>query len=35
VSPQLIIDNIRSLKLPAEQEAMIFRGNARRLFNLA
>jgi predicted TIM-barrel fold metal-dependent hydrolase len=35
VSPQLIIDNIRSLKLPAEQEDQIFRGNARRLFNLA
>jgi predicted TIM-barrel fold metal-dependent hydrolase len=35
VAPQLIIDNIRSLNLPAEQEAMIFQGNARRLFNLA
>lgn len=34
VAPQLIIDNIRSLKLPAEQEAMIFTGNARRLFRL-
>ena len=34
VQPQLIIDNVRSLKLPAEQEAMIFHGNARRLFNL-
>jgi predicted TIM-barrel fold metal-dependent hydrolase len=34
VAPQLIIDNIRSLKLPAEQEAMIFQENARKLFNL-
>jgi hypothetical protein len=31
---QLIIDNIRSLKLLAEQEALIFSGNARKLFNL-
>ncbi len=34
VEPQLIIDSIRSLKLPVEQEELIFRGNARRLFNL-
>jgi predicted TIM-barrel fold metal-dependent hydrolase len=34
VQPKLIIDNVRSLKLPAEQEAMIFHGNARKLFNL-
>src|SRR5207245_440372 len=34
VAPQLIIDNIRSLGLPADQEAMIFTGNARRLFKL-
>jgi predicted TIM-barrel fold metal-dependent hydrolase len=35
VAPQLIIDNIRSLNLPAEQEAMIFHQNARKLFSLA
>lgn len=35
VAPQFIIDNIRSLNLPAEQAAMIFHDNARRLFNLA
>ena len=34
VAPQLIIDNIRSLNLPAEHETLIFQGNARRLFNL-
>jgi predicted TIM-barrel fold metal-dependent hydrolase len=34
VEPKLIIDNVRSLKLPAEQEALIFAGNARKLFNL-
>jgi predicted TIM-barrel fold metal-dependent hydrolase len=34
VDPQLITDNIQSLKLPAAQEAQIFSGNARRLFNL-
>src|SRR5204863_304953 len=34
VEPKLIIDNVRSLKLPAEQEAMLFAGNARKLFNL-
>lgn len=32
VAPQLVIDNIRSLNLPAEHEALIFGGNARRLF---
>jgi predicted TIM-barrel fold metal-dependent hydrolase len=32
VEPKLIIDQIRSLKLPAEQEALIFHENARRLF---
>src|SRR4029079_14889935 len=35
VDPQLVMDNVRGLKLPAEQEEMIFRGNARKLFNLA
>jgi predicted TIM-barrel fold metal-dependent hydrolase len=34
VSPKLIIDNIRSLKLPAEQEQAVFRDNARKLFGL-
>jgi predicted TIM-barrel fold metal-dependent hydrolase len=34
VDPKLIIENVRSLKLPAEQEAMIFSGNARKLFKL-
>ncbi len=34
VNPQLIIDNVRSLSLPADQEALIFSGNARKLFNL-
>lgn len=34
VAPQLIIDNVRSLNLPAEQQSLIFRDNARRLFNL-
>lgn len=34
VDPKLIIDNVRSLKLPAEQEAMIFRDNARKLFGV-
>ena len=34
VAPQLIIDNIRSLGLPANQEAMIFTGNAQKLFKL-
>ena len=32
---RLMIDNLRSLKLRAEQEAMIFHENARLLFNLA
>jgi predicted TIM-barrel fold metal-dependent hydrolase len=35
VAPQLIIDNVRSLQLPAEQEVGIFRDNARRLFDLS
>jgi predicted TIM-barrel fold metal-dependent hydrolase len=34
VEPGLIIDNVRSLGLPPEQEALIFAGNARKLFNL-
>jgi len=34
VNPQFIIDNIRSLGLSADQEALIFSGNARKLFNL-
>jgi predicted TIM-barrel fold metal-dependent hydrolase len=34
VEPQLIIDNIRGLNLSQEQEDQIFRGNARKLFNL-
>src|SRR5947208_7173904 len=34
VEPKLILDNVRSLKLAAEQEGMIFAGNARKLFNL-
>lgn len=34
VAPQLIVDNVRSLKLPAEQEEMIFHANAQKLFNL-
>lgn len=35
VDPQLIVGHVQSLKLPAEQEAQIFSGNARRLFNLS
>jgi predicted TIM-barrel fold metal-dependent hydrolase len=34
VEPKLIIDNVRSLKLTAEQENLVFQGNARKLFNL-
>ncbi len=34
VDPKLIIDNVRSLNLPADQEALIFHDNARRLFSL-
>jgi aminocarboxymuconate-semialdehyde decarboxylase len=34
VDPQLIIDNVRTLRLPAAEEAMVFSGNARKLFNL-
>jgi len=34
VEPQLISDDLRSLKLPAEDEQKIFAGNARRLFRL-
>jgi predicted TIM-barrel fold metal-dependent hydrolase len=34
VEPQLIIDNIRSLNLSSEQEALIFRDNARKLFSV-
>lgn len=34
VDPQLIAGHVQSLKLPSEQEAQIFSGNARRLFNL-
>jgi aminocarboxymuconate-semialdehyde decarboxylase len=34
VDPQLIASNVQSLKLPAEQEAQVFSGNARRLFKL-
>ena len=34
VEPQFIIDNICSLKLPLEQEEMIFHGNAKKLFKL-
>ena len=34
VEPQLIIDDLRSLSLPAADEARIFSGNARSLFKL-
>lgn len=34
VDPKLIAGNVESLKLAPEQEAQIFSGNARRLFNL-
>jgi predicted TIM-barrel fold metal-dependent hydrolase len=34
VSPKLIIDNVRSLKLSAEHERMVFAENARKLFQL-
>ncbi len=34
VEPQLIIDCLRSVNLPAADEAKIFSGNAQRLFNL-
>ena len=35
VDPVMIAGNVQSLKLGAEQEAQIFAGNARRLFNLS
>ncbi|MBI5775474.1 MAG: amidohydrolase family protein [Verrucomicrobia bacterium] len=34
VEPQLISNSLRSLKLPAGDEAKIFRGNAHKLFRL-
>jgi predicted TIM-barrel fold metal-dependent hydrolase len=34
VDPKLILDGLRSLKLPAADEEKILRGNARKLFNL-
>jgi predicted TIM-barrel fold metal-dependent hydrolase len=34
VEPQLILDNLRSLRLPADRQAMILGGNAQRLFRL-
>jgi predicted TIM-barrel fold metal-dependent hydrolase len=34
VDPKLIIDNVRALNLPAEQEKMIFQDNGRTLFSL-
>jgi len=34
VDPQLIAGHVQSLKLPQLQEAQVFSGNARRLFNL-
>jgi predicted TIM-barrel fold metal-dependent hydrolase len=34
VEPQLIIDDFRSLKLPAGDESKVFAGNARKLFQL-
>ena len=34
VDPKLTRDNIRSLKLPPRDEAKIFGGNAKGLFNL-
>jgi predicted TIM-barrel fold metal-dependent hydrolase len=34
VEPRLILDGLRSLKLPRSAEAKILQGNARRLFNL-
>lgn len=34
VDPKLILDGLRSLGLPAEEETMILEGNARRLFGL-
>lgn len=34
VDPRLIADALESLKLPAEQQAMIFGGNARSLFKV-
>jgi len=34
VDPQLIIDSLRSLNLPAADEAKIFQANARQLFRL-
>jgi predicted TIM-barrel fold metal-dependent hydrolase len=34
VDPQLILDGLRSLKLPAADEEKILAGNAQRLFKL-
>jgi predicted TIM-barrel fold metal-dependent hydrolase len=34
VDPKLILDGLRSLKLPAKEEAKILQDNARKLFNL-
>jgi predicted TIM-barrel fold metal-dependent hydrolase len=34
VEPKLILDGLRSLKLPATDEEKILQGNARKLFNL-
>jgi len=34
VDPKLILDGLRSLKLPAADEEKILQGNARKLFNL-
>ena len=34
VEPQLITDTLRSVRLPAEDEAKIFRGNAEKLFRV-
>jgi predicted TIM-barrel fold metal-dependent hydrolase len=34
VDPRLIVDGLRSLNFPAEDEARIFGGNAKELFGL-
>ena len=34
VDPKLILDGLRSLKLPAKEETRILQSNARKLFNL-
>jgi predicted TIM-barrel fold metal-dependent hydrolase len=34
VDPALIVDTVRSVGLPAEDERKIFRENARKLFRL-